>query len=159
MYSLYCLPSFAREELTGNRHVKDLHPEFCKQNYTGYTSSEERQWLEISKQTVRVESRGRETSVPGVKSFCPVSSTIPGPSWIIFPPFWEVTVLQNVAEIIHWVGTKLSWVGVSIRTILDPCTQASGHFSWSAARGCHMWEQGRNLWVKLHFLYLFKCIT
>lgn len=92
--------------------MKDLYPEVCKQKYTGYTSSEERQWLEISKQTVRVESRGRETSVPGVKSFYPVSSTIPDnfsldPSQIIFPPFWEVTVLQNVAEIIHWVGTKV----------------------------------------------------
>lgn len=70
-------------------------------------------------------------------------------------------MLQNGKEIIHWLSTKLSWVGGSVRTTLDPCfgTQALGHFPWSAARGCHKWEQGRNFWVNLHFLYLFMCIT
>lgn len=57
-------------------------------------------------------------------------------------------MLQNLEEIIHCVGTKLCWVGGSVRTILAPKSQVT---SPSAARGCHKWEQGRNFWVKLHF--------
>lgn len=86
----------------------------------------ERQWLELSKQTVRVESRGRETGVPGVKSFCPVFSSIPGSI-----PDTFSTLLGGYSAPESGRDYSLCWYKVVLGRWVckdHPGTQVSGHF-------------------------------